>query len=233
MILTCPVCHTRYRVDEQALGGTAGRVVRCAGCGHTWHQAAPAREHDPDEPALSLDVPRSEPPPDTSPRPPPAPRLALAPRSQPSQAPPSIHGARVRGWVAPIVLLVLIALVVVVGIAARRPLVAMWPSTARLYALVGLPVEPSATGLVIGKIAPSRTADGLLVEGEIANLGNTPRDVPQLRVTLQDAAEKEVQFEVVDPPKARLSPGEVEHFKTPFAHPADAATGVVVTFVQR
>ena len=41
---------------------------------------------------------------------------------------------------------------------------------------------------------------------------------------------KEVQFEIVDPPKPRLQPGEIVHFETPFAHPPDAATGVVVTF---
>lgn len=128
-------------------------------------------------------------------------------------------------------LLALVVVAVLIGLAARRQVMAMWPSAAQLYALVGLAGEPSGAGLVIGKIAPSRTADGLMVEGEIANLGNGPREVPRLRVALQDAAEKEVQFEVVDPPKARLLPGEVAHFKTPFAHPDDAATGVVVTFV--
>ena len=39
--------------------------------------------------------------------------------------------------------------------------------------------------------------------------------------------------EVVDPPKPRLPPGAVAHFKTPFEHPDEAATGVVVTFATR
>ena len=86
------------------------------------------------------------------------------------------------------------------------------------------------TGLVIRKIMPARTANGLVVDGEIANPGDVPRDVPRLRVALQDSAEKEIQFKTVDPPKARLQPGEVVHFETPFAHPPAAATGVVVTF---
>ena len=45
MILTCPSCGTRYSVDG-AKFPAAGRTVRCAKCGHSWHQAgraAPSR----------------------------------------------------------------------------------------------------------------------------------------------------------------------------------------------
>ena len=72
---------------------------------------------------------------------------------------------------------------------------------------------------MIGKIAPTRTADGLTIDGEIVNLGSTPRDVPRLRRGAAGFGGKEVQFEIVDPPKARLQPGEVAHFETPFAAP--------------
>src|ERR1700749_1601409 len=63
MIVSCPVCRTRYQVDEGALRGQSGRTVRCANCGHTWHQAAlpePLAESDEDnadgrlEPALEV-----------------------------------------------------------------------------------------------------------------------------------------------------------------------------------
>src|ERR1700730_315291 len=40
MIVSCPVCRTRYQVNESALRGQSGRTVRCAKCGHTWHQTA-------------------------------------------------------------------------------------------------------------------------------------------------------------------------------------------------
>jgi predicted Zn finger-like uncharacterized protein len=234
MTVTCPVCGTRYRVDEQNLGGLAGRPVRCANCGHTWHQEPPASEARAGEAAPSIESPRREPAIESSaPRPPLVPSLEVPPRPQP--APPltsqrSRHGWAVFGWAAAVLLVLLVVLAVLTGIVARRQLVAMWPPAERFYASIGLPVEPSGTGLVIGKITPMRTADGLVIDGEIANLGSTPRDVPRLRVALQDAAEKEVQFEVVAPPKARLQPGEIVHFATPFAHPVDAATGVVVTF---
>jgi predicted Zn finger-like uncharacterized protein len=229
MILACPICGTRYRIDDEALGGPAGREVRCANCGHTWHQAPAATEAGNGE--VAPEPSRGDPAIETAPRQPMVPRLEIPPR--PQSAVPlhrTRHGWTTSGRVAVIVLLLLVMLAVLVGIVARRHLAAMWPSAARFYTSIGLAAEPSGAGLVIGKIAPVRTAQGLMIDGEIANLGSTPRDVPRLRVALQDAAEKEVQFEVVDPPKARLQPGEIVHFATPFAHPVDAATGVVVTF---
>jgi len=128
---------------------------------------------------------------------------------------------------------VLLALALVAGIViARGAVVALWPPAARLYALAGFSAEPPGTGLKIEKLAPSRTPDGFLIEGDIANDGKTTQNLPRLRVALRDSAEKEVQFKIIDPPKPRLPPGAVAHFKTPFDHPDDAATGVVVTFAK-
>jgi hypothetical protein len=98
--------------------------------------------------------------------------------------------------------------------------------------LAGFSAQLPGTGLKIEKLAPSRTPDGLVIEGDIANNGKMTQDLPRLRVALRDAAEKELQFKLVDPPKPRLPPGAVAHFKTPFDHPDDAATGVVVTFAK-
>lgn len=40
MIITCPSCSTRYPVDAASFA-PAGRKVRCAKCGHHWHQGPP------------------------------------------------------------------------------------------------------------------------------------------------------------------------------------------------
>jgi hypothetical protein len=104
------------------------------------------------------------------------------------------------------------------------------PRAAQLNSATAQPTAPIRNGLVIRKVTPARTTDGLVVDGEIANLADAPRQVPQLRLALQDSAEKEVGSKTVDPPKAKLEPGEVEHFEAPFVKPPDTATGVVVTF---
>ncbi|MGH7046525.1 MAG: DUF3426 domain-containing protein [Stellaceae bacterium] len=126
-----------------------------------------------------------------------------------------------------------VLLTVVAGFFARRELVSVWPPAGQLFGAIGLGVEPIGAGLAIEKIVPARTADGLIIDGEIANLGKTPADVPRLRVALQNAADQDLQSKIVDPPKTRLQPGETANFSTPFAHPGDGATGVVVTFVSR
>ncbi len=227
MIVRCPVCRTCYLVDEEALRGRSGRTVRCANCGHTWHQAAsPEPPEDGDEAKTDG---RIEPALEVPPRP--ATTLEVPPRRR---ALPETSRRRSRwGALRWLVVAVLLALAALAGVmVARGAVVALWPPAARLYALAGFPAEPPRTGLKIENLAPSRTPDGLLIEGDVANGGKTTQDLPRLRVALRDAAEKEVQFKIIDPPKPRLPPGAVAHFKTPFDHPDDAATGVVVTFAK-
>ncbi len=108
----------------------------------------------------------------------------------------------------------------------------MWPAAARLYALVGLPTTSPGPRLELGEVVPTRTAEGLIVEGDITNAGSTAREVPRLRVALRGPDEKETQFKIIDPPKARLVPGETAHFKTSFDHADETAT-VKVSFAPR
>jgi predicted Zn finger-like uncharacterized protein len=228
MIVSCRVCRTRYRVDEGALRGQSGRTVRCTNCGHTWHQAvSPEPSADRDE--ANADG-RLEPALEVPPRP--ATTLDVPPRQQALPEPPRRRSRW--GALRWLVIAALLALAVLAGVVvARGAVVALWPPAARLYALAGFSAEPSLTGLKIEKLVPSRTPDGLVIEGDIANNGKTTQDLPRLRVALRDVSEKEVQFKIVDPPQPRLPPGAVAHFKTPFDHPDDAAKGVVVTFAKQ
>ncbi len=61
MIVTCPRCETHFAVSEAALG-LAGRTVRCARCGHKWHQNPPEAADD--------DIPLEMPPSAVAPKPP-------------------------------------------------------------------------------------------------------------------------------------------------------------------
>lgn len=77
MILTCPSCGTQYAVKDGAIP-EGGRNVRCAACGHSWHQdpevsateeepapvSEPASEPgDPAAPATAFDEDPGEPEP--------------------------------------------------------------------------------------------------------------------------------------------------------------------------
>jgi len=215
VILACPACRTRFLVDEQDLDRPAGRTVRCASCGHSWHQPAPLVIRDRD-PATRIE-----------------PELGVPPRPGRLPVPAPRRRARRRSsWVVlglVIVVLVVAALAVII---ARGDVMAMWPAAARLYAWAGLPVTPSGPGLELGEVIPARTADGLIIEGDITNTGSTAREVPRLRVTLRDPNENEIQFKIIDPPTARLGPGESAHFKTSFDGADETAT-VKVSFAPR
>jgi predicted Zn finger-like uncharacterized protein len=46
LLVTCPNCRTRYRVDVEALARPGGRTVRCAACGLSWLHPPAAVEGD-------------------------------------------------------------------------------------------------------------------------------------------------------------------------------------------
>jgi predicted Zn finger-like uncharacterized protein len=217
MILVCPACQTRYQVEDEAVSRPSGRTVRCASCGHSWH-------HVPPQPAL-----------------PPAPLLRMrerlappAPAEQAAEPRPAITAPappRRRhsglGWV---VLILLIGAVIVGVIVGRDQIVALWPRAAPFYDMVGLKTQPLGAGLDIANITSTRNADGLIVEGDVANKTGTPRNVPRLRVALRDGNQKELVFKIIEPPRERLLPGETSHFVVAFLPAPDGAVGVVVTF---
>jgi predicted Zn finger-like uncharacterized protein len=236
MILACPACATRYRVADQEFEGSGGRTVRCANCGYTWHETVPAQQPPEAPAATAADAAAIGDFADGAAAPAPLPRLDIPPNSRP--APPRTRSLAPRAIVlAVLIVAAVIAWVLIHGrfAADRQPAAPAQAAIDQPAPNQAAPDQPagapqSTTGLVIRNITPAHTADGLVVDGEIANPGNVPRDVPRLHVALQDSAQKEVQSEIVDPPKARLQPGEVVHFETAFAHPPDAASGVVVTF---
>jgi len=214
MILVCPTCRTRYKVEDEAVSRSSGRTVRCASCGQSWHYVAP-----PPSPLLRL---RERVQAAAPPEPPTTPRPAITAPNHPR------HRRRSGlGWVF---VILLVGTVIVGAIFGRDQMVAMWPQAAQFYELVGLKPQPLGAGLDIANVSSTRNADGLIVEGDITNKIGVPRTVPHLRVALRDAEKHELIFKIVDPPRERLLPGETSHFVVGFLPAPDAAIGVVVTF---
>lgn len=117
MILSCPACGTRYRVDEEALRGAAGRTVRCTNCGHTWHHQSPPAELYTEPEAIEREG-RIEPALEVPPRPGASPGPLLgAPRPQrPMPQPPTGGRRKRRTAIRWLFLTLLFALAILAGV---------------------------------------------------------------------------------------------------------------------
>jgi len=232
MILTCTSCGTRYSVDGSKFPA-AGRTVRCAKCGHSWHQPGEMAEPVPEPSAPVEDAvpetPVSEPvdtgysptrsfaPPSAAaePKPPLGPKLAIA-----------------AGWIG---LFAVVLLIAFAAVKYRQHIASIWPQSAGVYNGLGLPVN--ASGLDFHKVDYHRdTEDGqvvLAVSGQIVNGGSREMSVPQtVRVTLSDASNHELYHWTFKPTAQTLAPGQTVKFVTRLASPPAAARHLEVRFAK-
>jgi len=245
MILTCPSCDTRYSVDGTKFP-SQGRTVRCAKCGHSWHQAAEAPEPEPESVTESAGGPGAAAPaaaPETAVSEPSAsavpdsfsPTRAYVPASaEPTQprVPMASRLAVAAGWVG------LIVVVLLIGISAvryRQDIAVIWPQSAGVYSSLGLKV--SASGIDFREVAYKRESeDGqtvLAVSGKIVNGGPRELPVPQtVRVTLSDASNHELYHWTFKPTATVLAPGQTIPFNTRLSSPPAAARHLEVRFAK-
>ena len=135
MILTCPNCATRYQADA-AKFLPDGRKVRCAKCGHTWHQSAPETEAAPVAAAVETATEAGEPETRVQPE------AAKAPEPLSVVSSEGVSSAwrlgALAGWAA---LIAVVALLAWAGIAFRQGVASVWPQTATVYSWIGLDVN--------------------------------------------------------------------------------------------
>ncbi|HEY0266611.1 MAG TPA: DUF3426 domain-containing protein [Rhizomicrobium sp.] len=234
MILTCPSCNTRYSVDG-AKFPAGGRTVRCAKCGHSWHQAAEAPEAEPEvvaQPAAVPDAPMAAAdgfavnnPSSTRAYAPaasvPAPRQPIGPKL-----------AVAAGWIGLIAVVLLIA---VSAVRYRQDIAVIWPQSAGVYSSLGLKVN--ASGIDFRQVNYQRQSeDGqivLAVTGQIVNAGARELPVPQtVRVTLSDADNHELYHWTFKPGVTVLKPGQSIPFVTRLSSPPAAARHLEVRFAK-
>lgn len=244
MILTCPQCSTRYQTDA-AKFQPAGRNVRCAKCGHVWHQDAPAPEPDLESEAIAAEAP-PEPVADTLI----GTQEAVAPLSRPQNFTPSPVMMRERlqtsytepsklpmrlavgaGWLG------LIAIILLIGWSAlrfRQQIAAVWPQSASLYSAVGL--KANASGLNIEDVAYHRGFENgqsvLSVTGVLSNTSAREMPVPQLRVGLIDDDRHELFHWTFSPGVLTLKAGQLAKFSTRLPNPPAAANHFELRFAK-
>jgi predicted Zn finger-like uncharacterized protein len=240
MILSCPECSTRYRVDTASIG-PKGRKVRCSKCGHTWVGRADSAEQEgaPAPAAVAAEAAsetlaapslRAEEFEEAPSRPAERRRQPPGPRAPPARK-------RGGGWIAAVAWIVVLG---ILGAAAggafalKDKVVEKWPAAARIYALIGLAPDPLGYGLELRNVKSNEVKVGedriLEIEGEIANVSGKVRDIPMLKGTLFDAKNGELQNWTFPAPEARLLPGERKVFKTQVRNPKPEATRLTIVF---
>ena len=237
MILTCRSCDTRYSVDG-AKFPAAGRTVRCAKCGHSWHQAGGGEavpEAVPEVPAEAAPAPASTEAPAADPFPFNAsPARAFAPASA-APEPRSPMGPRlavVAGWAGLIAVVLLIA---VAAVRYRQDIAVIWPQSAGIYSSLGLTVN--ASGIDFRQVNYKRETENgqvvLVVSGMIVNAGSHQLPVPQtVRVTLGDVSNHELYRWTFKPTTTVLGPGQSVPFLTRLSSPPAAMRHLEIRFAK-
>jgi predicted Zn finger-like uncharacterized protein len=238
MILTCPSCDTRYSVDG-AKFPAAGRRVRCAKCGHSWHQAADSEA----APEPVADIPAEAAAPAAADTPADGPTAESFPVGLTRAFAPAAVAAEPRRPLGPTLAVVacwagLIAVVLLIAVAAvryRQDIALIWPQSAGVYSSLGLKVN--ASGIDFRQVNYHReTEDGqvmLVVSGVIVNAGSRQLPVPQtVRATLSDGSDHEIYHWTFKPNATVLSPGQSVPFMTRLSSPPAAARHLEVRFAK-
>jgi predicted Zn finger-like uncharacterized protein len=234
MILTCPACSTRYQADETKFS-PAGRTVRCAKCGHVWHQPAPELEGEP-EPVFVAPEPQPsdfEAPPAQAYMQPPS----FEVEQQEQEEAPKPRSPWLRrilrgvGWVG---LAAIVGLILWTATVYRQQIVAAWPQSASLYSTIGLKVN--AAGLKIDNVEYHQETEGgqttLVVTGRLGNISGRELSVPQIRATLSNDDKRELYHWTFMPSIISLHPGQTTRFVTRLASPPAGARHLDLRFAK-
>jgi predicted Zn finger-like uncharacterized protein len=234
MIIACPSCSTRFKLDAARIP-SKGAKVRCANCSHVWLQRpefapepAPAPEPKPAARAaerFGSPAPRQAEPEPHFELPPPRAEQAREqiPTFAPSKASLDAAPDTARGigrWVLRTGWAALLAIVIggfSVGYFLRLDIVRHFPKTAALYSLVGL--EVNVVGIDFRNVTTGSGIENgtptIQLEGEIVNRSGHRMAVPELHASLRDATGRELSHWTFEAFADSLGPREVSAFASP------------------
>lgn len=246
MILTCPQCETRYEADASKFA-PPGRKVRCAKCGHIWHQDAPAPDpvakletnsQSEAEPVLAPSSPSSEAEPRSATFVPATERTVAGLTVKRISSPPaetkstpraSQTAGMIAGWLG------LVLVILVIGWSAltyRQQIATMWPQAASLYSALGMHVNTRGLDFVDVSIH-SETEDGQpvwAVTGKLVNISTREQSVPPIEVVLTDNNKRAINRWRFGATAYTLRPGQQVEFRWRLASPPAGARHLELHF---
>jgi len=250
MIINCSSCDTSYEV-EASYFEPDGRKVKCSSCGIVWFQKY-IRPEDVQEPDQVEDFEENQAgsttevtsnPPENRDEPgendasddikSEAQRLVAAAHQK--KAGRQKHNKQLIsalvGWGS---LAATIVLAAGLSVAYRQNIVKMLPSSASLYAQLGMPVN--VRGMSFVNVVYKRDFENglpvLAIKGEVVNLTDRQLVLPRVRFGLLDQTDKELYYWTVRVDKKPLDPKARVKFATRLASPPAGAKGLIVRFAK-
>lgn len=221
MIISCPSCSTKFRVPDEMIG--AGKNMTCAKCQHKWFFSLTPVEEPPAAPSpeeIERAVEKIVEQQAAAPAPEPA-KAEAAPTPHPPAKPHNIK----RAWA---LMILLIAAIFGTVIFSRQNMVAVWPPSARIFELVGMPVPVLGGGLSIKDLSfdvpraekiDENTgekivlpAETMTLKGQIANISADKIHIPPMLAEIKDESGAVLTTEKFKAPAETILPGEVIPF---------------------
>ncbi len=137
------------------------------------------------------------------------------------------------GVVTPAFVLAGLVMMVATAIAARAAIVSLAPTTATLYAGIGLPVNLSGLSIAKVRVTVAQKTEGpgeLLITGEIENLRDGKTSVPDLHLALRGEDGRDIYVWTAKAPKISLNARERVPFRARLAAPPAGVRDVLVKF---
>ncbi len=221
MILTCPICNSRYLVP--ATHFAAGpRQVRCARCFHTWLGELPKEPAS----ALAAQLLNITPPPLTATPIPPGSNL------------PALREKPLHKWYPWIALfgIVILGLFAVWFWLDRQEIAKMWPVLEGTYEKLGLHIYHPGEGLSLQQVRSElHGEDGipmLIVEGKILNETPKTQQIPNLMAVAVGSDGKPMQSWQIDAPAATLNAAETVSFQSTIRSPKGTVVEINLSFIE-